>query len=111
MRGRRVLLLMAVATLALSLLVGCPLGAHTRINDALPQHPRSQNRRTPESPRFTPVNEVAAGPVAKLMPFGRIPEHQGLSGNRTYVGYNARLFATSKRFCLAMIPLVYFRQH
>ena len=105
----RVLLLMVVATLALSLLVGCALGTHTRINDSLPQHPRSQNRRTPESPRFTPVNEVAASPVAKPMSFGRIAEHQGLRGNCIYVGYNARLFATSKRFCLAMIPLVYFR--
>jgi hypothetical protein len=102
---------MVVATLALSLLTGFLLRTHTRINDPLPQHPRSQNRRTPEYPRFTPVNEVAAGPVAKPMSFGRIAEHQGLRGNCIYVGYNARLFATSKRFCLAMIPLVYFRQH
>ena len=42
--------------------------------------------------------------------FGRITEHENLYDNYTYMNYNTRPFTTSKRFCVAMITLVYYRQ-
>ena len=42
--------------------------------------------------------------------FGHIAEHERLCDTYTYMNYNTRLFMTSKRFCVAMITLVYYRQ-
>ena len=44
------------------------------------------------------------------IPFGSITEHETLCDNYTYMNYNTRLFTTSKRFCVAMITLEYYRQ-
>ena len=42
--------------------------------------------------------------------FGRITEHENLCDNCIHMNYNTRLFTTSKRLCVAMITLVYYRQ-